>query len=461
MAATVLKAQSYGTQFNAPEGFLTNGKIVPSATTVTATLDKNLGTTANDAGFETNYWRAQPFTPSAGVVSLNSVKLGLKKTGSPTGNLTVEIQSDTANAPSGSVLYTTTIDSATLTTSYAQYTIIPNISVTAGTKYHVCLKGQAAWAAGTDVVWGYASGAGLAQYNFGAGNFSSNATTVEHDVETYYSYSTLTLTLQTLDGNTPTPANSIFIRIGDVVRSITSALTWSLGSGTNWANSGSAELATKEIDYFIYAGWNTTNSAVQILMSRIPYATLYSDFNYTATNEKTVFGYANATGSDSLVNIGRFAATLSAQINGYTWTVPTFTAANLIQRPIYETRWLTIAPVITTTNVDNGTGSTQPTIGYARYMITGNRVIMKMECTNAVKNGAGDYIQWTNDFPITPSANYTNNEALGVVTSDLAASKSGTAVFSQSTGYAYLLWNANVADNGALANLCMSFDYEI
>jgi hypothetical protein len=377
MAATVLKAQSYGTQFNAPEGFLTNGKIVPSATTVTDTLDQNLGDSSTDWGLATFYWVAQAFTPTAGVVNLSKVTLNLKKTGSPTGNLTVEIQSDTANAPSGSVLYTTTIDSATLTTSYADYSITPNISVTAGTKYHVCLKGQAAWSVGTDVVWGYLSGAGFVQHNYGGGSFISNDTTTKMNIKTYYSYSTLTLTLQTLDGNTPTPANSIFIRIGDVVRSITSALTWSLGSGTNWANSGSAELATKEIDYFIYAGWNTTNSAVQILMSRIPYATLYSDFNYTATNEKTVFGYANATGSDSLVNIGRFAATLSAQINGYTWTVPTFTAANLIQRPIYETRWLSWIPTVA--------GGTSPTNTNTIYKINGDELYaswLTISCTS-------------------------------------------------------------------------------
>jgi hypothetical protein len=75
--------------------------------------------------------------------------------------------------------------------------------------------------------------------------------------------------------------------------------------------------------------------------SRIPHACSYDDFSATTTNEKycAISTITNASATDYYENIGRFGATLSAGA-GYTWTVPTFTAKNLIQRPIYETRFL-------------------------------------------------------------------------------------------------------------------------
>lgn len=150
----------------------------------------------------------------------------------------------------------------------------------------------------------------------------------------------ITVALKTLAGNDPSTGDPVKIRINGVVRTITSALSVTKNSGTNWCNSGSAELATKEVDYFAYLGYNATDGVV-IGFSRIPYGALYSDFSATATNEKycAISTITNATASDVYTNIGRFAATLSAGA-GYTWSVPTFTATNLVQRPIYETRLL-------------------------------------------------------------------------------------------------------------------------
>ena len=148
----------------------------------------------------------------------------------------------------------------------------------------------------------------------------------------------LTVALKGLDGNDPSATNPIYIRIGDTVHSITSALSVTKNAGTNWFNAGSSELATKEIDYFVYLGYNATDGVV-IGFSRIPYATEYSQFSTTSTNEKycAISTITNATSGDDYVVIGRFAATLSAGA-GYTWSVPTFTSRNLIQRPIFETR---------------------------------------------------------------------------------------------------------------------------
>lgn len=154
----------------------------------------------------------------------------------------------------------------------------------------------------------------------------------------------LTVALKALDGNDATVANPIRVRIGNVDRSITGALAVTKNAGTNWCNSGGAELATKEIDYFVYLGYNATDGVV-IGFSRIPYGALYSDFSATTTNEKycAISTIANAAAGDNYVVIGRFAATLSAGA-GYTWTVPTFTAINLVQHPVYETRWLEWVP---------------------------------------------------------------------------------------------------------------------
>lgn len=137
----------------------------------------------------------------------------------------------------------------------------------------------------------------------------------------------------------PTATNPVYIWIGDTLRSITSALSVTANAGTNWLAMGSAELATREVDLFPYLQWNSTTSAIDLLVARIPYANLMGDFTNSGTAEKGVFGIVNYNSGDIVVNIGRFAATLSAGA-GYTWSVPTFNANNLIQRPIFETRRL-------------------------------------------------------------------------------------------------------------------------
>lgn len=158
----------------------------------------------------------------------------------------------------------------------------------------------------------------------------------------------LTAALKTAAGTDPSVTDPVFVKIGGTVRTITSALSLTYNAGENKFNAGSAELATKEIDYFVYFWFSTgTQSGLKIGFSRIPDGKLKSDFSGTPTNEKFIDGaytdYSNAT--DPFVNIGRFAATLSAGA-GYTWSVPTFTAKNLIQRPIYETRLLTYVPTL-------------------------------------------------------------------------------------------------------------------
>lgn len=199
----------------------------------------------------------------------------------------------------------------------------------------------------------------------------------------------LTVALKGLDGNDPSATNPIYVRIGDTVHSITSALSVTKNAGTNWFNAGSAELATKEIDYFVYLGYNATDGVV-IGFSRIPYATQYDQFSATSTNEKycAISTISNAAAGDDYTVIGRFAATLSAGA-GYTWTVPTFTSVNLIQRPIFQTRSLSWNAPITW----DGTAPTTLIERISNYTISGNTIfIMNKEAwTNAGANNSMAY----------------------------------------------------------------------
>lgn len=157
-------------------------------------------------------------------------------------------------------------------------------------------------------------------------------------IEPTVSSGRLTLAVKTLDGSDPSPSNQVYVRIGDSPRSISTGTFCTLPTGTSYMNLGSAELATKETDLFAYLVWDSNSSVVAISASRYPAGNLVSDFSSTITDEKHLFNHANFTGTDEVEIIGRFATTLTA--TPFVWSVPTYTARNLIQRPIYETRWL-------------------------------------------------------------------------------------------------------------------------
>jgi hypothetical protein len=159
----------------------------------------------------------------------------------------------------------------------------------------------------------------------------------------------ITVALKTLAGSDPSASDPVYVRINGTIRTCTAALAVTKNAATNWFNSGGAELATKEIDYFAYLIWNTTPATdiVDIGFARVPYFSVYSEASSTTTNEKYL-AYANGsapTSTDDMVVIGRFAATLSATA-AFNWSVPTFTTTNLIQRPFFETRALNYTPTI-------------------------------------------------------------------------------------------------------------------
>lgn len=231
----------------------------------------------------------------------------------------------------------------------------------------------------------------------------------------------LTVAIKGMDGNNPSASNPVYVRLNSTVRAITSALSVTKNAGTNWCNAGSSELATKEIDYFVYLGYNATDGVV-IGFSRIPYANSYGEFSATTTNEKycAISTITNAASTDYYAVVGRFGATLSAGA-GYTWTVPTFTATNLIQRPVFETRWLTWQPTF------GGTGSltwSTVTTHAARYLVTGARVQLQFSASGTT-GGTTSY-GLTATLPLTPTNSGNEAPAFGAFIVD-ATGFAGTA----------------------------------
>lgn len=211
----------------------------------------------------------------------------------------------------------------------------------------------------------------------------------------------LTVALKTLSGDNPSVGNPVRIRIGDSIRLITSALSVTKNDATNWFNAGGAELATKEIDYFVYLGYNATDGVV-IGFSRIPYGRRYSDFSATTTNEKycAISTITTASSTDYYENIGRFPATLSAGA-GYTWTLGALAASTLIQSPIYQSRWLTWQPVYTASgSMTYSTVSTER----ASYQLIGNTCIANLSSIGTTGGTASYGIRATLPFSFTSAS---------------------------------------------------------
>lgn len=253
---------------------------------------------------------------------------------------------------------------------------------------------------------------------FNTSTLEGGVTNVENGkISPTVSGNNLTLTLQTLAGNNPSTTDPVYVWFSGVRRAVTAALSMTVNAGVNSFNAGSAELATKEIDYFAYMGYNATDG-VTIGFSRIPYAQTYGEFSITNTNEKYIAAAIinNAASTDEYQVVGRFAATLSAGA-GYTWTVPTYTAKNLVQRPIFHTRLLTWVPTWTNLTVGNGTIT-------AEYQIDKYALEYHVEFVAGSTSTVGDV---SHTLPMSKSANYESTSAAGGVYGTLRLQDSGVA----------------------------------
>lgn len=99
-------------------------------------------TDSNDFSDGSTTYMSSSFTASSSY-SIKKVAVRLKKTGTPAQTIVAEIWTDAATLPvliTGSTS-TTTLDTTTVTTSFAAYefTFPSDIAVTSGTRYHVVL----------------------------------------------------------------------------------------------------------------------------------------------------------------------------------------------------------------------------------------------------------------------------------------------------------------------------------
>lgn len=232
---------------------------------------------------------------------------------------------------------------------------------------------------------------------------SPDGTMFNGKIQVTVAANSITVEIKTLDGNDPSASDPVYIVIGGIVRALTDQLITTRAAGTNWCNSGSAELAAKQVDYFVYVIWNTTpaTDVLDIGFARIPYGRIYSDFSGTTTNEKYL-AYGNVSApnaANDCVVIGRFAATLSAAA-GHNWSVPAFTTVNLIQRPIYETRTLSWTPTITYSG--GATNPTSYTVNTANYKLVGGNLSMTLNAT--LVRGTGDRTNIIHTLPFTNTA---------------------------------------------------------
>lgn len=219
-------------------------------------------------------------------------------------------------------------------------------------------------------------------------------------IQVTVSSSNLTVALKTYAGTDPSPTDKVYVRFPSEVRSIESALSVTKNAGTNYGNAGAIELTTKEVDWFVYLAWNTTpgTDVMDIGFSRMPYFDIGSQVSNTSTDQN-FFAHANASNlasSDELVNIARFAATLTAT-GGYLWSVPSFNALNLKQKPTYETR---ILDCHSSKTPSAGTMSSI-VVSYEKYQIKGREFTFHIGTAWTQNTSNADYVQFT--LPVSPA----------------------------------------------------------
>ena len=179
----------------------------------------------------------------------------------------------------------------------------------------------------------------------------------------------LTVALKNFEWNDPTTTKPVKVQIGWVIRTITSALSYTEIVWQNYYNLWSAELATKEVDLFVYLCQDTLVNTITIAWARIPYWITKADFDFSWFDREKWLNTVNNTSTDKVVNIGRFNAILSAT---YDWSIPATSV--IINRPVFETRKLEYIPQFS--------NSILSWYNYAYYQIISNRMYVWFNADN-------------------------------------------------------------------------------
>lgn len=203
----------------------------------------------------------------------------------------------------------------------------------------------------------------------------------------------LTVALKTLAGTDPSTTSPIRFNINGTIRKVTAATSLTIVDGTNWMDLGGVRFGTIQQDLFVKAVWDSNSSIVALSVARQPWGNLVSDYSSTTTNEKHLYNYANFTSTDDLINIGRFACTLSLTGTGHLWTVPTFTSDTLVHAPINETRLLTYDPRTSGNWTASGSLTfTTVTMNYCKYQLTGYKVKVGLKATGTLGGSASNIL---------------------------------------------------------------------
>ena len=198
----------------------------------------------------------------------------------------------------------------------------------------------------------------------------------------------LTVKVTHPDGNNPSSARPLYFKIGDTIRSAVAALSITIVDGTNWFNSGSAELGTLAVSYFAYVVWDSDSSAVALTIGRKAHYKIVDSGMTTTTSENHIYNYANFTDGDDMENIGYFEAILSLSGTSHLWTVPTFTNLNLRHEQTLSSRILSWTPTLSRSG---GAYSNDPTLGSAGYQIINKRVFYGVQYTQHATPGSSGY----------------------------------------------------------------------
>lgn len=234
------------------------------------------------------------------------------------------------------------------------------------TRLGIGSNGQVLTTNGTTPSWGTASSGGILTTS----QYAPQGFLINGQISRSVSSNNITVALKGMDGNDPSVSNPVYVRIGNTVRTITSALSVTKNAGTNWMDLGSSKHAGQDVDLFVYLGYNATDGVV-IGFARFPYATIYSDFSTTSTAEKyaAISTITNAASSDEYTVIGRVNASLSATAS-FNWSVPA--TSLVINYPTFQTRWMTYVPTLTWTAGAAPSGS--PGINAHTYIINGRAI---------------------------------------------------------------------------------------
>ena len=229
----------------------------------------------------------------------------------------------------------------------------------------------------------------------------SEGSMINGKIVTSVASNNLTVALKTLAGNDPSATDPVYIQIGGGLRSVTSALSIVMNAGTtNRFNSGKAELTGKDVDYFLFALWDVTNSVVRLVACPFGYHKFYSEFSSTSTADN--FGQVSSgspSATDPVCVIGRYNAILTFSTPNYNWSIGT---SYIVQGPIDETRVLQFTSVVgadapMTISAITGTDC-------QRYQIKGRMMKVMMDLVVTTGGSASNTIKPTHPRPASGDA---------------------------------------------------------